>query len=114
MMMYGAILSTVKEVILSRGDFDGVIPVGTAIQNLRTSVYGDTVTRDGYHLSHDAGRYVAALTWAGALNGTNPKDVAWFPPKYEWTETQLAAIKEAAANALKKPYKITEASPELR
>ena len=110
MTMYNAILSAVKDVVLSRGDFAGVIPAGTAIQNLRTSLYGDTVTRDGYHLSYDAGRYTAALVWAGILYGADAEKIEWHPQDYSYTETQLKAIKEAAANAVLKPYEITESS----
>lgn len=108
--MYNAILAAVKDVVLVRADFAGIIPSGTAIQNLRTSLYGDNVTRDGYHLSYDAGRYTASLAWAGALYGANPEKISWHPSQYSYTETQLCAIREAAANALKEPYKVTESS----
>ncbi len=37
---------------------------GTAIQNLRTSYMGDTLTRDGYHLEVNTGRYTVSMTWA--------------------------------------------------
>lgn len=107
--MYGAILSTVKNVILSRDDFTGVIPSGTAIQNIRTSLYGDTVTRDGYHLSYDVGRYVTALTWAGTLFGADATANTWHP-EYTYTDTQLSAIREAAANAVKTPFAVTASS----
>ena len=57
--MYEAIVEAVKEKVRSNEDISMVIPVGTAIQNARTSFVGDTLTRDGYHLTYDFGRYVA-------------------------------------------------------
>lgn len=108
--MYNAILTTVRNVVLSRNDFAGVIPSGTAIQNIRTSLYGDTVTRDGYHLSYDVGRFTAALTWAGTLLGADPEKSTWQPKDYSYTPTQLKAIREAAAQAVKTPFAVTASS----
>lgn len=48
--------------------FDILIPSGAAIQNGR-KVLGDTFCRDGYHLSYDYGRYIAACVWIEALTG---------------------------------------------
>ena len=110
MTMYNSIVSTVRSKVLTREVFKKVIPSGTAVQNLRTSLYGDNITRDGHHLSYDAGRFVTALTWAGTIRGTDPMKVSWKPSQYAYSEQQEAAIREAAANALKKPYQITESS----
>ena len=110
MTMYNAIVSAVNEKILSRGDFSAVIPSGTAVQNLRTSLYGDRITRDGYHLSYDAGRFVAALTWAGTLFGTQAKQSTWKPAAYTYSDAQLGAIREAAAAAVQNPYTISTSS----
>jgi hypothetical protein len=46
-------------------EFKYTFPVGTSVQNARTSYAGDTVTRDGFHMNYDLGRYMAALTWLG-------------------------------------------------
>ena len=110
MTMYNAILNAVNTKVLTRANYKKVIPSGTAVQNLRTSVYGDNVTRDGYHMSYDAGRYVTALTWAGSLFGTDPQSISWHPSQYTYTDDQLSSIKEAAVNALKDPYKVTASS----
>ena len=59
--MYNAILSTVQDKVSAK--VDGVIPSGIAIQKLRATTVGDTLTRDGYHLNYGNGRYTAALTW---------------------------------------------------
>lgn len=46
-----------------------VIPTGPAIRIMRNSKWCDEneFTRDGYHLSHSAGRYTAACTWFEAI-----------------------------------------------
>ena len=79
MTMYNAIVDTLKSTVLSKELIDGVIPSGTAIQNLRSSYVGDTVTRDGYHLSHTHGRYTAALTWYAYLTGGDVNEITWVP-----------------------------------
>ncbi len=60
--MYNAIVNCIDKYIpVGEGGFDGRILTGTAIQNLRDT-YGDTLTRDGYHLSLQGGRLTAAMT----------------------------------------------------
>lgn len=110
MTMYNAILSAVKEKVLPHSEIGFVIPCGTAVQNLRTSVYGDKITRDGYHMSYDAGRFVTALTWANKITGCDLSKISFRPAGYTYTETQVAAIKEAAVKAVEKPFEITESS----
>lgn len=110
MTMYNAIVNAVRQKVLTKEEFVKVIPSGTAIQNLRTSLYGDTVTRDGHHLSYDAGRFAAALTWAGTLCGTDSQSIDWHPAAYTYSDKQLGAIREAAANAILSPYTVTESS----
>lgn len=64
--MYNAFIECFDQFIFGPdakyGDlFDGWFPNGVAIQNLRAT-YGDTLTRDGYHLSLTNGRLTAAMT----------------------------------------------------
>lgn len=61
--IYGAVRSELPKVYISR-----VVPAGPAIQNAR-NVFGDILNSDGYHLSHDLGRYVAACAWCEFLTG---------------------------------------------
>jgi len=58
-----------------------IIPVGTIIQMLRNTMPefdyengGMSLCRDGFHLSYDYGRYVAALTWLYTLT-QNPINI---------------------------------------
>lgn len=110
MTMYNAIIDATRVKILTNSNFTKVIPSGTAIQNLRTSFIGDTLTRDGYHLSKDLGRYVAALTFAKALTGCSLADVTYRPSEYTYTTRKINAMKQAANGACSHPYKVTEST----
>ena len=107
MTMYNAILDAVKTKVLTRGDFDFVIPCGTAVQNLRTSYLGDTITRDGYHMSYNNGRLLTGLMWARQITGKSIADIAYKPSSYTYTADQIKVIKEAVENAYNKPYEVT-------
>ena len=110
MTMYNSILSTVQEKILTNPDISGVIPSGTAVQNLRTSVLGDTLTRDGYHLSLGIGRYTAALTWIAYITGCDIDKITETPSSYPEVATSLDYIKDAVKKAIAKPYEVTESA----
>ena len=107
--MYEAITSTVQKLILPRKDISLVIPTGTAIQNARTSVLGDTLTRDGFHLSIPCGRYVAGLTLFAAITGADVRDISYYPGAYVAEEIKKAAV-EAAVNAVKTPFAVTKST----
>ena len=108
--MFNAITSTVQSKILPLSAIEKVIPSGTAIQNVRTSVIGDTLTRDGYHLSLNLGRYIAGLTWLKALTGWSIDDITYVPNSTEIPAEYLPIIKEAVNAAIIKPYAITQSS----
>ncbi len=112
--MYNAITSATQKGILEahKDDFAGVIPSGTAIQNLRTSFFGDTLTRDGYHLSYGIGRYTAALAWFKALTGADLDSVTYIPTEYGYTlgEKAILAAKEAVNYACSYPFEISEST----
>ena len=108
MTMYNAILNAVRTKVISRGDFDFVIPNGTVVQNLRTSFIGDNITRDGYHMSYDIGRFATALMWARQITGKSIEGVAYRPSGYSYSDKTVLAIKEAVENAYKKPFEVTE------
>ena len=115
--MYNAIVDAIRQKVLSRGDFEFVIPSGTAIQNLRSSFIGDNVTRDGYHMSYDVGRITAALTWAARITGCPLGGIDCKPRGYSYsvTERQAAAIKDAVAKACQRPLEPTPSAdpPQL-
>lgn len=104
--MYNAIVAAVDEVIPQIEDIKILIPSGTAIQNARTSILGDDLTRDGHHLSRPYGRYVASCTWLQAVLGKNPVGNPYCPEGM--TPQECRAAQKAARKAVKRPSKITK------
>ena len=119
--------------------FTGVIPVGTAIQNERTSYlallsHNETaipgsvnltsdpvrgLQRDSGHLSFNVGRCTAALTFAKKLTGANTdtlmKDIASAYPGTALSELPadyLTIMKTAVENAIKTPNAVTPFSAD--
>lgn len=103
--MYNAICNATKEKIVTNSNFFAVIPSGTAIQNYRTSLVGDKLTRDGYHLNSAYGRYTAALTWMIMLTGKSAYDCTYIPSGV--TAQQALIAKESATNACLNMFEIT-------
>lgn len=109
MTMYQKILSAIEQKVLVEPDIDMVIPCGTAIQNARAGWLGDTLTRDGFHLSN-TGRYIAALTFAQMLTGKSVEGVTYAPGGFTAEEQALAI--ESAMLAVKKPFEISVPTAE--
>ena len=64
----------------------GLIPVGDTIQHFRERVPGfrypeggESLCRDGFHLSIPTGRYLASLVWLETLAGIDARDVTYLP-----------------------------------
>ncbi len=109
MKMYNAILKAYDSKVKVQESIVGAIPSGTAVQNLRSSYIGDTVTRDGYHMSYDYGRYTVALTWFAYLTGGDVDKVDWLPASYAAAlKDHLPAMREAVKGALAKPFEVTK------
>lgn len=116
MAMYDALISTVKEQILTRTDFSAVIPSGTAVQNARTSYFGDNLCKDTYHLNN-LGKVIAAYTAWSKLTGQtitevklqNPISTRDLPsPPAILSEDDKKVIVESVNNAIANPYEITQ------
>ena len=107
MTMYNAIISTVQSEVTTIDGISGVIPSGTAIQNARTSYIGDTLTRDGYHLSYGLGRYIAAMTWFNYITGVSLDNITWVPNDYKSILLYMDVVKESVNNAVAAPYAVT-------
>ena len=67
-----------------------VIPSGTAIQNARATFLRHQLSRDGYHLSRQLGRYVAAATYYAALYGCKVEGNSWVHPHLNSIRMTLA------------------------
>lgn len=107
MKMYEAIKSTLHNKVYTTPNMNFVIPSGTAIQNARTSYVGDTLTRDGYHLSEPLGRFIAGLTYFKAITGfeVSSNTITYVPNGMNEAEIKIAF--ESANNAYLKPLEVT-------
>ncbi|PRY54433.1 uncharacterized protein DUF4886 [Arcticibacter pallidicorallinus] len=103
--MFKAIVKATNEVTEKVQRLKILIPAGTAIQNARTSVIGDSLTRDGYHLQLTYGRYTAACTWLEALTGKSPVGNTYIPETI--TREQANIAQHAAHYAIRRPDKVT-------
>lgn len=110
MTMYNAIVNTAQSEVITKELIDGLIPSGTAIQNLRTSYLGDTLTRDTTHLSKDFGCYAAGLTWMTAITGISADKVTWVPSSYPILSKNKDMINEAVKNSIKSPFSVTDST----
>ena len=106
--MYESIVNVVQEEVETNEYIDLIIPNGTSIQNARTSFVGDNLTRDGYHLSYDFGRYIAGLTLVSKLTGTVIDDISYAPVGVNENYKRVAL--EAVKNAIINPYETSESS----
>ena len=107
--MYRAITTVVGKYVIKNDAFPILIPSGTAIQNARSSFFGDTLTRDGYHLNEKA-RYIAGYMWFATLTGKPLTALALKPSSLSIDETAEALIVETVNNAFKTPLEITKSS----
>lgn len=107
MKMYDMIIDCVEQCILPEERFDLVIPCMTSIQNARTSFIGDTLTRDGYHMDYNIGRYIVGLTWYAALTNAPIDELTFNPSTSQITADMMRAAKEAVTAAIRTPYAVT-------
>lgn len=103
--MFRAIVNATNAVSKKTRRFKMIVPAGTAIQNVRSSAIGDSLTRDGYHLQLTYGRYTAACTWLKALTGKSPLGNRYIPETV--TREQANIAQHAAHYASKRPDKVT-------
>lgn len=103
-VMYSAVNNTLKAVA-KEIDIQLIIPSGTAIQNARSSVIGDHLCRDGFHLSLGLGRYTAACVWFEVLTGKPVINTQFKPASVSTVNAELA--KKSAHYAVDYPFKIT-------
>ena len=121
---YAALVAATQHQALPEKRYQFVIPVGTAVQNARTSFIGYAMTRDGSHLNQGIGRYVAAMTWCCKLTGVDPDKLTYLPDalvqdKKNFTirdqdmkapgllEALGKVARESVKNALAKPFEVT-------
>jgi hypothetical protein len=113
MTMYNAIVSTVPDKIKLKsegGDFDFIIPSGTAVQNGRTTTWGDNLNSDGTHLN-DRGRFIAAAAWVRTIYNKGVAGIftSTFTALngYNLTSDDMARIEKCVKDAADHPFAVT-------
>lgn len=119
---YANIVNAVQSKIVGNEKIDVIIPVGTTVQNLRTSdlISGDptdankVITRDGWsHLSYGLGRYAAGLTFVKALTGISIDDIKYIPTAdteghtFAYNNVQRQTVIKAVNSAIATPFAVT-------
>lgn len=104
--MYNAICNTYRAAV-KLAPISRVIPSGTAIQNARNTILGDDLTRDGFHLNADVGRFIAACTWFEGLTRTNVKVNPYVPANM--SDTVATISKNSAHAAIVRPFEVSVA-----
>ena len=106
-LMREKLVELTKAVLAKNPKIDLLVPTGTAVENARTSQIG-ILTRDGYHLSLDVGRYIAGLTFISCITGIDAKVATWAPATAGEYAVSVAA--KAAQSAITSPFTITKIS----
>ncbi len=104
--MHHSIVSAAMNKIDTNPDFDKIVPLSAAVQNIRTSLLGDNICEeDGYRLERSFGRYLAGLTFVGAITGVDIWECNWTPETVAYA-LQIISM-ESASNAISNPFAIT-------
>lgn len=125
LQMYDVIVKQGQKV-MDKFPFDGIVPTGTMLQNLRTCAFNNNgwdQTRDGYHMEMGTARFGAACTVAESIIVPIRKfnlDACRFRiPGYSIVEGSVCTpvtdatapvVIQAARYAVAKPFEITDMS----
>lgn len=120
--MWEEYMDATKMLVMETG-INLIIPTGTAVMNARATSLNDAdakdFTRDGYHLSYDRGRYIAACTvfekliapliGQSVLGNTCRPQINDRP---ELTGHEASVFQRCAVAAVEKPYEVISVSKE--
>ena len=118
--MWAAYMQATKKLVEETG-VDLIIPTGTAVMNARATSLNDAdardFTRDGYHLSYDRGRYIAACavfeTLVAPVAGKSVLGNPYRPKindRPEMTGHEALVFQRCAVAAVEKPYEVESVS----
>jgi hypothetical protein len=74
-----------------KANIQHVIPSGMAIRLMRYHK-GDTMNRDGQHLSYTLGRYTVACTWCETLTGKSVDGNKYWPTTIKMDDAKLCQL----------------------
>jgi len=106
--MYEMICSATKEAVAAHPEIDLVMNSMDAVQNARTSYFGDNLTRDGWHLNYTTGRYTAGCLWFEKIMGRSVVGNTYRPSAM--SEADALVCQTAAHEACEHPYTVTDLS----
>lgn len=113
MLMYESIMDATQQHVVPRTEFTALSPTGTAIQNARTSYFGDKLTRDTLHLNN-LGKAIAGYTlWATLIDqdlteiNLEPLNSSEESKILTLSDTDKQVIIECVNNARKNPWQVT-------
>lgn len=104
--MYTQGIDAIKAHVVPQKNIDGVIPVGTAIQNMRESYWSDGMTKDAEFLSN-TGKVAAAVAMFKYLTGYDINGMEFSDSVFDHARPHLGVIIESANNAYLHPYEVT-------
>lgn len=104
LLMYQNLVTITRDIVSKTDGIDMVSPAGTAIQNARNYI-DKKLTRDGFHLSYDLGRYIAGLSFLKTLYNIDLSSVSWCPDGVDGDEMEKA--KKAVYSAYETPFPLS-------
>lgn len=114
-LMYQCIADVTKNQVATQSGMDFIVPIGTAIQNARTSYIGDNLNRDGHHLN-ELGKLIASYTWYATITGKTLDEIKFEDIKYlgvstyPLTSADRKVVAESVRNAIANPYAVTKSA----
>lgn len=106
MKMYTMGVEAIQSKVITQKKLNGVIPVGTAVQNMRNAYWSDGLTKDAEYLS-TTGKVLAAVAMFKSLTGYDINDMALSDPAFDHARPHMIVIKESVNNAYLNPYAVT-------
>jgi len=103
--MYRGICRITEDLVQKTPGIDQVTPTGTAVQNARNTPLASRLSRDGYHLSLDLGRYLGGMAFYYALTKKKAVVIPWAPENV--TEEDKKWIVCAVNAAIEHPFQCT-------
>lgn len=82
------------------------LPVGTAVQDIRATQDRDNITRDGVHLNHSIGCFVAAGVWYESITGDEVRTSSYTPQHIH--ALRLAMCRDAVHCAIEHPWEVVD------
>jgi len=111
MAMYESIVNAVKTKVVGRTDIAAISPTGTAIQNARTSYFGDLLTRDTRHLN-EIGKVIAGYMLYATLTDAPLTEVKLTQVNelFKLSDSNKAVILDCVNSARTTPFGVTQSA----